>query len=409
LISLYSSGAIQLGFTAIFEPLVKEFGWSYAQVSFASSLRGLETGLLVPLAGMLLDKWGANRLIFLGALIGGMGFLLLSQVNTLLMFYVTYILVAVGSISTTSILLMALVSHWFDKNTGLAMGIASSGVAFGGLLLPVIALGIDNFGWRSTVFTLGIGLWVIVLPLSFLLRRKPPFSADQMKGSGRDVKPKSAGHEASETIVRVESTKDLFKTRPFWIISGALFCHVMTVNSVMTHIMPFLSSIEFDRTKAAFMASTVAILAVIGRVGFGWAADHFNKRHVAVLAFALTFTAAALIGFLNTERTWIIILFPFFLGVGWGGAVPMSSTLLIAYYGKTKIGSIIGISAGLMTAGTVIGAPLCGWIYDRFGVYAIAWFTMSIIMAIATVVFMIFLPNAKTLLPVNKRQRLEVR
>ena len=97
LISAYDSGVIAFGFTALFKPIVDEFGWSYAQVSIAASIRGLEIGLLAPIVGLLFDYVGPRKLILFGTFITGLGLLFLSSVDNLLAFYGAFMLIAAGS------------------------------------------------------------------------------------------------------------------------------------------------------------------------------------------------------------------------------------------------------------------------------------------------------------------------
>lgn len=392
LISLYISGTIQIGFTSIIEPLVNEFGWSYTQVSIAASLRGLEAGLLVPVAGLILDRWGPHRLIFGGAIIAGAGLILLSRVNTLVMFYTCFIFLAIGISFAATNLLMAIVSRWFTKNAGMAMGIAASGVAFGGLLLPLITNAIDVFGWRQAVFVMGLGMWFFLLPLSFFMRREPPHNRRRQLNKENNVS--DVCYSLRNTQTTREFYFSLFRNRNFWVIAGTLSCHVLTVNSIMTHIMPYLGSINYDRTIASYIASSIPMLTIIGRIGFGWMADRFNNHHVAIAAFVITAAAAAILGFANGQHMWVIVLVAILLGIGWGGGVPMTSCLVIEYFGKDRIGSILGIMGGLMTFGTVIGAPLAGWFFDHMKDYAPAWFVISAILSSATILFIWLLPTS---------------
>ena len=115
LIALYLAGAIGYGFTAIFEPIVSEFGWSYAQVSFASSLRGMEAGLMAPVIGILVDRHGPRRLIFIGSLLLASGIFMLSQTASLLTYYGAFALIAIGMSACTITVLMTAVMNWFRK------------------------------------------------------------------------------------------------------------------------------------------------------------------------------------------------------------------------------------------------------------------------------------------------------
>ena len=111
LISVYTAGVVFFGFTAVFEPIAEEFGWSYAQISLAASLRGLEIGLLAPLMGLLVDRWGPRRLIFGGSILVCAGFLILSHVSTLTMFYGAFALIAIGMSTCTQTVLMTAVAN----------------------------------------------------------------------------------------------------------------------------------------------------------------------------------------------------------------------------------------------------------------------------------------------------------
>ena len=182
LIALYTGGVVYYGFTAFIEPIANEFGWSYAQISLAASLRGLEIGLLAPLMGFLVDRWGPRRLIFGGSIFICMGFLILSRVSSLTMFYGAFALIAIGMSTCTQTVIMTAVINWFRRKVGVAIGIVASGVGLGGLLVPVLTKLIDVFQWRTTMFAVGLSMLVIVLPLSFFIRHKPEHYGYQLDG-----------------------------------------------------------------------------------------------------------------------------------------------------------------------------------------------------------------------------------
>ena len=173
LITLYTSGVIFFGFTAVFEPIAEEFGWSYAQISLVASLRGAEIGLLAPIVGILVDRWGPRRLIFGGSILACMGFLLLSRVSSLAMFYGAFALIAMGMSTCTQTVVMAAVGNWFQRKLGIATGIVVSGYGLGGIIVPVVTKLIDVLRWRMTMVTVGLGMLVTVLPLSLIFRHKP--------------------------------------------------------------------------------------------------------------------------------------------------------------------------------------------------------------------------------------------
>jgi len=387
LISFYFSGSVFLGFTAAFEPIANEFGWSYTHISFAASLRGLETGLLVPVAGVLMDRWGPRRIIFLGIFISGLGLILLSRINTLAMFYASFVLVATGMSTATSSLLMAAVAKWFRKQAGLVMGITASGVSFGGLLLPLVTVIIDTYGWRQAMIIMGLGMWSIPLPLSLLFRHKP-----EQYGylpDGEEVKSALDAHHFAPPIGKdVDAgTKEALTSLTFWIIATASLCHVLTVTPVMTHIMPYLSTINVERSAASLIASALPVLTIVGRVGFGWLGDQIDKRAVAALAFLLTSLGALLLGYTASGQGWVIVVFIVIFSIGWGGAVPMLSGLLREYFGRERLSTIIGCAGSVMMVGQITGPPLAGWIFDHYGYYQPAWYLLAGVMGLATILF----------------------
>ena len=391
LISAYYSGAVYLGFTAAFEPLVSEFGWSYAQVSFVTSLRGLETGLLVPLAGVLMDRWGPRRIVMAGAVVAGVGLIFLSRVNSLLMFYAAFLLIAAGLSTATSTLLMAAATSWFDKRVGLATGITASGVSVGGLLIPFVTRMIDGLGWRDAMTIMGIGMWLIPLPLALFLRHRP-----EHYGYRPDGAPATSADTTAWEPVRNRDhgppvnggAKGALKSPLFWMVSLVFMCQALPIGAIVTHIMPFFSTVGIARAKASMIAGMLPIMTVVGRVGFGWLGDRVGKKEVTVLALALTAAGTLIFAWVAPGRLLVIYGFVIVFGVGWGGAVPMLNGMLREYFGIAYIGSLMGFAGSVLMVAMMVGSPFAGWVFDKTGRYQPAWYIISAIVAVATVVFM---------------------
>ncbi len=387
LISTYYSGAVLLGFTAVFEPLIREFGWSYAQVSFVMSLRGMESGLLVPVAGILMNRWGPRVLISSGAVIVGIGLTGLSQVNSLLAFYAWFIVVACGLSTATSSLLMAAVTGWFKKNLGLATGITCSGVAVGGLLIPLVTRLIDSLGWRAAILYMGIGMWLIPLPLSFLLKPSPYFNRNPAKG--KNV-PASDADKRLHRMAKDMDTKEVLKSTLFWTICFCFICQYLPVGAVVVHIMPFGSSICIDRTTGSLLASLLPIITVIGRIGFGWMADRLGNKVMTTIAMTFIAFGSLLPSFLVDGNMWIIVPFMVIFGIGWGGTLPMLNGIVFDFFGSRNIASIVGFAGTAAMTGLIVGAPLAGWIYDRVGSYRPAWFFFAFVSGASAILFSMF-------------------
>src|SRR4030066_1175712 len=143
-IALYVAGIIFYGFTAFFEPLVQEFGWSYTEVSIGASLRGLEVGFLAPMIGFLVDRFGSKKLVLFGVITVGLGLILISQTRSLLTLYSGFLLLSLGAGGCTSVVLYTSVANWFKREIGRPNGIAACGFGAGGIMVPIIPWLIDT-------------------------------------------------------------------------------------------------------------------------------------------------------------------------------------------------------------------------------------------------------------------------
>ncbi|MBU2535572.1 MAG: MFS transporter [Chloroflexi bacterium] len=377
LIAMYCGGVVFYGFTAIFEPIANDMGWSYAQISLAASLRGLELGLLAPLTGILTDRLGPRRLIFAGAIITALGLFLLSRTTSLATFYGAFALIAIGMSATTLTVLMTAVASWFRLKVGIACGIAMSGFGFSGLLVPLIVKLIDIFDWRMTISILAAGVLAIVLPLSFVFRHRPEQYGYQPDGLEEASSPLSNTSTATQSPKSNFRVTQVLRSVTFWRIAMTFMVHVILISSVITHIMPYLSSIGMDRTRAGFVAMILPILSVGGRLGFGWLADRSDRRRVASIAFGLITIGLFCFGSAPSAGLWLLVPFLFLFGVGYGGSTGIRPSLVVEYFGRANFGSIFGFIVGINALGGIVGPFLAGWVFDTWGSYQGVWLASS--------------------------------
>jgi MFS family permease len=373
-IAMYIGGFIHFGFTAVFEPIASDFGWSYAQVSFAASLRSLETGLLAPIIGLLMDRWGPRRLVFTGAAIIGLGLLLLSRINSLATFYGAYILIAMGISTCIGVVPIATVGNWFQRKVTIATAILVSGTAMGGLMVPLAARLIDIFEWRTAMAILGFGALGVLLPLSLLFRHKPEQYGYLPDGDLHKKLPASKGQSSVQGNGLDIKVKKVLKSSVFWHIAMGFMCHILVVNAVVTHVMPYLNSIGFTRSFSSLVASVIPLTSIAGRLSFGWLGDRFDKRRVASLGFAITSLGLLSFGSIPAAGTWILVPSLVLVGLGWGGPVPMMPALLREYFGRVRLATVLGLVMGVAALCSMVGPPLAGLVFDILGSYQIVWF-----------------------------------
>jgi len=376
-IAVYIGGFIHFGFTAVFEPIAGDFGWSYAQVSFAASLRGLQTSFLAPVVGLLMDRWGPRRLVFAGAAIIGLGLLLLSRINSLATFYGAFILIAIGVSTCIGVVPIATVGNWFQRKATLATGILVSGTAVGGLMVPLATRVIDIFEWRTAMAILGFGAWGIILPLSLLFRHKPEQYGYLPDGNLNRKLPASEGQPAAQGNKLNIGVKQVLRSSAFWHISMGFMCHILVMNAVITHVMPYLSSIGFTRSFSSLMASAIPLTSIVGRLGFGWLGDKFDKRRIASIGFVLVSLGLLSFGYVATGGAWMLVPSIVIIGLGYGGPVPMMPALVREYFGTVRLATVLGLVMGVAQIGNMVGPPLAGLAFDRLGSYQVAWFGLA--------------------------------
>jgi OFA family oxalate/formate antiporter-like MFS transporter len=383
LIGFYVGGVIFYGFTAFFEPIRREFGWSYAQISLAASLRGLEMGLFAPFVGFLVDRFGSRKLILLGTIVVGFGLMLLSRTQSLGMFYCSFLIIAFGAGGCALVVIMSAVVNWFRKKVSIALGMMMSGIGASGLLVTLIVHLIDSYGWRTTLVLLGAGMWALGIPLSFVIRDRPE-KYGYLPDGASSMEPLSST-EANGEEVEI-GLKEAMRTSTFWYLNIVEAIRFLTVSAVIIHVMPYLSSINVSRATAGVIAGAIPIFSIMGRFGFGWLGDVFDKRHV--LAFTFVFMGAGMLAFSYMRALWIILVFLVIFPPGYGGGIVLRGAILREYFGRGSFGKILGVTYGSSAIGGIIGPTLAGLAFDNLGTYHIVWLAFCGLNALAICLIM---------------------
>jgi len=367
-IGLYVGGTIFYGFTAFFEPIRREFGWSYTQISLAASLRGLEMGIFAPFVGFLADRFGSRKLIFWGASLVGFGLIILSMTRSLAMFYGSFLILAFGAGGCASIVTMTVVANWFHSKVSIALGIMASGIGASGFMLPLIVRLIDISGWRTSFVILGLGMWTLGIPLSFVIRDRPEQYGYLPDG-------KETGEPLPEIEIRNKGVEiglgQALRMRFFWYLNAIELIRMMTVLAVITHVMPYLSSLAISRSTGGLIAGAIPLFSIIGRFGFGWLGDVIDKRYALALSFCLM--SIGLLIFCYVRVIWVACVFLLLFSPGYGGGMVVRGAILREYFGRGSFGKILGIIMGCAAVGGIIGPTLAGWVFDILGSYQPIW------------------------------------
>jgi len=394
IITTYNGGILFYGFTAFFNPILNEFGWSRAATSLAFSLQRLEGGIAAPIVGYFIDRLGPRKMSLFAVTVFGAGFILLSKVNSLLTFYIAFIIISIGHSAGFYSVGATVVANWFVRKRGKAMGFLTGGVCLAGTLVPVLVRLIDTYGWRQSLVITGIGMWIIGIPLSFVFRNRPEEygmlpDGDVVKGETRDDDKISTSPDVQTqpTVIESEFTAmEAIRTRSFWMLAVGLSVSFMAMSAVFVHIMPFLESIGISREKAGYVVTFTILLSVLGRIGLGWLSDHMDKRYVFCIALGLQ--SIGLLFFANIRTFWHIIFFLVTFSPGYGAPIPLRPAIQGEYFGRKQFGTIQGLLLSISTVSSMIGPPFAGWICDVTGSYRLAFLILAAIPAGGIVLFL---------------------
>lgn len=378
------TGAFFYGFSALFDPILGEFGWSRAITSVAFAVQQGESGIAAPLVGVLIDRLGPRRIIVVGGIIYGLGFVLLGHINSLWMFYLMFLVISIGASGCNPIVTYIAAAQWFRRKRGRSMGIISTGSAFSGIMVYILVLLISKFGWRDTVQVLGIASTAVILPLALVFRHRPHQYGLLPDG---DTTDSSSPVSQSRSEVNFRFREALY-TRNFWYLGGMFSLWTLVHGAVISQLISALTlEGEVSREVAGIAGASAPVFSLIGRLGMGSLSDFVDKKAVVIVSLAIQ--AAGLVLFVNLASPWLAIAGAFFYGVGSGGVIPVRSALQADLFGSRNYGTIQGGLRLLSTVGGIAGPIMAGWIADIQDSYELFYYVCVGALAAAAVFVML--------------------
>ena len=354
--------------------LQDEFGWSKTLVAAAFALTRIESGILGPLQGWLTDRFGPRLILGIGIVIFGIGFILFSRIDTLLGFYLTFALIAVGSSLGGFATVMVSLVNWFSRHRAKAVAMSQMRYAIGGLTVPLVILCLEFYGWRTTAMLSGIVVIVAGLPMVMLVRHRPQ-DYDEVADGG-DVLDAN-GQKIVFDSSRDFTARQAMRTSSFWLISAGHACALLTVSSLMVHLVSHLADgLEYTLAQAGLIVALVTGFQMIGQLFGGYLGDRFNKQVICVLCM-ISHTSALLILAFSTHIG-LILLFTMLHGLAWGIRGPLMVALRADYFGPSSFGTIMGFSSLIVMLGMSIGPIYAGYMADIHGDYTIAFSTLGL-------------------------------
>jgi sugar phosphate permease len=381
------AGLMSQSFGAYVAVLQAERGWSKTALSGAAALQQMESALLGPLLGWVIDRFGPQGVIRVGIVVFGCGLMLLSQTDSLLAFYGAFVVIALGAGCCGLFPINVALMHWFERWRARALSSMSIGLALGGISVPLVAWSLQNYGWRATAFASGVIAIAAGLPLGMVMRRRPEDYGTTMDG----LPPRGPIGAAESSLAdprRDFTAREALRTTAFWLLSlghgFALFVvHAVSVHSI-THMKQGLG---YTLEQASFVY-TLLTLSQIGGVCIGWLiGDRYEKRLIAACCMLMHMTGLLLLTYaLNAA---MVLGFAVLHGAAWGLRGPFMQALRADYFGRSAIGMILGLSLMIVVIGQVGGPMIAGVLADATGNYRAGFTILALLAGLGSLFFVL--------------------
>lgn len=388
-IACWGYGSWYYGMSALFTPLIAEFGWTRAQLSLAFSMRSIEGGLEGPFGGMLIDKYGERKITIISTIIACSGLIALLYVTELWQFiFVWGFVVSLGFNLGLYDTVNSAVSKWFIRKRGRALSFVTLGGGLGGpIIVPIMAWLIFNYGWRSSLLFVAGSTLVICLPLAwFFMKDGPPEKYDMLPDG--DTVIESDNPDEINFVEEYNFTpKEALKTRSFWMMLIAFMLSGGITAMVTMHQIPYLIDLGIDQIAAAGVLGLMATMSLPGRVLFAWLSDRIGERKTLIISYGMK--AVGLVVFVLARNLTHILIFVAIYGAGYGGSIPVSTSLRASYFGRKAYATITGYTTFFGAISNVAYPIFAGWCYDVYKSYTFAFTVITGIQVLA-MVFMYF-------------------
>jgi MFS family permease len=387
-----------LGFYALgvfITPLEEEFGWSRGQVSIGIALATIVSGLLGPAVGVATERLGARAVLAAGAAGMGVCFALLGLTWSLLYLYVMFMLMAVWRAGLMMVPISQVVSNWFVRQRGLAMGATTTGIGFGGLVMaPLSKVLISSVGWRSTFFIMGTVIIAVGLPLALVMIRQHPadrgLRPDGAEPAAPPALPAPGPSRRVAPAVEVWSAGAAIRTQAFFLSTLAISLGFASVGAVLLHTSPFMEDRGMAPELAGLILGLVSGMGILGKVGSGYMADRMTPH--LVLAGVFLMEAAGLTILITTESTVGVAAFVLIFGYSMGAVVALQPLVVAHCFGTTSVATIVGAMTAFSSLFSALGPIFAGFMYDLLDSYTVAFLVFIAVDCLAMVLVLLIRP-----------------
>ena len=385
LLHALDSGLYFYGFSVFYTPIRLEYAWSAAAVAGAISFSRLEGGIEGPFVGYLIERFGARKILGIGVLLTGLGYVLMIYVNSVWSLYLVYGgVLSIGYNMGFTHSLSTLINNWFIKKRARAMSLYALAAGIGGaVFVPLLSKSIQLYGWRMTAIFSGSAFWIIGLPAVMVFRNFPEDMG--LLPDGETPIEQSNIKDASVELEPELSTRDALKSVTFRRLLLAESLRTFLLGSIVLHQIPHLLSIGIDEVTAAGILGLMISISIPGRLIFGFLGDYFEKRKL--IAATMIIQGIAVLIFALASNIIHVYAFVIIYGLTYGGCIPLLMAFRGDIFGRKKFAQMSGIMSPFRMIGNVVGPVFAGFLFDVTGNYRIAFIVFTCLAVMSGISF----------------------
>ena len=369
---LISVGAQNYVFGTFQTPMTDELGWSSSEYVFARTLGMALFALAGLFIGAEVDRNGGRRLMRVGAVILGVAMFGQSFVEELWQWWLLNgVILTSGAAMTGNLVVNVTLAKWFVEGRGRAAGLAAMGVSFAGILItPIAVLLIDEVGWRDAWRWLALGAVLVLLPVSFLMRRAPEDHGLYPDGKSPEEVAAGGGARAAADYATSMTRAQALRTRSFYLIVIAFGLGGLSIGMILINAIPFMEDAGYSRTTAALMITVVSVPAMLTKPIWGYFIDRVDPKQMAILGFVVSGLALVLLVFTVRANADLLVFASFFLlGIGWGGFIPLQEVIWAGFFGRRYLGAVRSAGMPFALLLSAVAPFLTAFYFDNVGNY----------------------------------------
>jgi MFS family permease len=349
------------------------------------ALTFLMAGFFAPIAGYLLQRFNSRMMMIAGCFILGTGVLIYSQANSANMVYIAHILLGTSLGFVGVLVNTVLISNWFDKKRGTALGIVLTGTSFGGVLIPQISTPlIQTYGWRTAMILVSLIIWIILLPaVIFFVKNRPSEIGLLPDGEVNLPKTEVESTKTEDRYLQGYTLGEAIKTPIFWIFSfcAALIFYAIFVVSQQLNLYLQSPKIGFTPAQASSVQSLLFGLSVFGKFLYGFLSDKVSTTKVMLISASTMFISTLTFLYFDSNT---VYLFAVLFGLNYGGTFVLLQLLVADYFGLKEYGKILGAVTVIETIGGALGTIITGRLADAYGGdFTVAFYGLIVVTGIA--------------------------